>query len=167
MSLLAPLRHRRTPTMSVDGARQEVNGRRPKRRFCAGFRMPAIDSRATFTGGPGPKAAKERTRGDSAERLPRTPLWGFELRDKCEGWCAEPLAAVDEPGRKQQLGWLVEIIVESCSCGLASMMGRRICASVVAAGAYPALAEVTASSQDSDRGHDVSILMAVIGPVGR
>jgi hypothetical protein len=136
-------------------------------RFCAGFRMPAIDSRATFTGGRRPKAAKERTRGDSAERLPRTPLWGFELRDKCEGWCAEPLAAVDEPGRQQQLGLLVEIIVESCSCGLGSMMGRRICASVVAAGAYPALAEVTASSQDSDRGHDVSILMAVIGPVGR
>jgi len=129
--------------------------------------MPALDSRATFTGGRRPKAAKERTRGDSAERLPRTPLWGFELRDKCEGWCAEPLAAVDEPGRQQQLGLLVEIIVESCSCGLGSMMGRRICASVVAAGAYPALAEVTASSQDSDRGHDVSILMAVIGPVGR
>jgi hypothetical protein len=30
---------------------------------CAGFRMPAIDSRATFTGGRRPKAAKERTRG--------------------------------------------------------------------------------------------------------
>src|SRR6478609_6472703 len=73
-------------------------------RICAGFRMPAIDSRATFTGGRRPKAAKERTRGDSAERLPRTPLWGFELRDKCEGWCAEPLAAVDEPGRQQQRG---------------------------------------------------------------
>ena len=56
--------------------------------------------------------------------------------------------------------WLVEIVVESCSCGLASMMGRRICASVVAAGPQPALGEVTASSQDSDRGHDVSILMA-------
>jgi hypothetical protein len=37
--------------------------------FCAGFRMPAIDSRATFTGGRRPKAAKERTRGDSAERF--------------------------------------------------------------------------------------------------
>src|SRR6202166_999144 len=46
--------------------------------FCAGFRMPAIDSRATSTGGRRPKAAKERTRGDSAERLPPTPLWGFE-----------------------------------------------------------------------------------------
>src|SRR6476646_4130391 len=57
--------------------------------ICAGFRMPAIDSRATFTGGRRPKAAKERTRGDSAERLPRTPLWGFESRAKCEGWCAE------------------------------------------------------------------------------
>jgi alkyl sulfatase BDS1-like metallo-beta-lactamase superfamily hydrolase len=31
--------------------------------------MPAIDSRAMFTGGRRPKAAKERTRGDSAERL--------------------------------------------------------------------------------------------------
>ena len=42
--------------------------------------MPAIDSRATFTGGRRPKAAKERTRGDSAERLPRTPLWGLYER---------------------------------------------------------------------------------------
>ena len=41
--------------------------------------MPAIDSRATFTGGRRPKAAKERTRGDSAERLPRTPLWSGAL----------------------------------------------------------------------------------------
>jgi hypothetical protein len=72
------------------------------------------------------------------------------------------------PGGPQQLGLLVEIIVESCSCGLGSMMGRRICASVVAAGAQPALGEVVSgSSQDSDGGHDVSILMAVIGPVGR
>jgi hypothetical protein len=45
------------------------------------------------------------------------------------------LEAVDDaPGRQQQLGLLVEIIVESCSCGLGSMMGG-ICASVVAAGA--------------------------------
>jgi len=48
------------------------------------------------------------------------------------------LQAVDDaPGRQQQLGllveMLVEIIVESCSCGLGSMMGG-ICASVVAAG---------------------------------
>jgi hypothetical protein len=34
----------------------------------------------------------------------------------------------DAPGRHQQLGLLVEIIVESCSCGLGSMMGG-ICAS--------------------------------------
>ena len=108
-----------------------------------------------------------RRRVQKTEAALRPPHSIFELRDKCEGWCAEPLAAVDEPGRQQQLGLVVEIIVESCSCGLGSMMGRRICASVVAAGAYPALAEVTASSQDSDRGHDVSILMAVIGPVGR
>jgi hypothetical protein len=66
------------------------------------------------------------------------------------------------------LGLLVEIIVESCSCGLGSMMGRRICASMVAAGPQPALGEVvTASSRHSDRSHDVSILTAVIGLVGR
>ena len=48
-------------------------------------------------------------------------------------------AVDDAPGRQQQLGlpveMLVEIMVESCSCGLGSMMGRRICASVIAAGA--------------------------------
>jgi len=45
------------------------------------------------------------------------------------------LEAVDDaPGGQQALGLLVEIIVESCSCGLGSMMGG-ICASVVAAGA--------------------------------
>ena len=105
-------------------------------------------------------------------------------------------AVDDAPGRQQQLGlpveMLVEIMVESCSCGLGSMMGGicasvvaagpmvescscglgsmmgGICASVVAAGPQPALGEVvSASSQDGDRGHDVSILMAVIGPVGR
>jgi len=63
---------------------------------------------------------------------------------------------------------LVEIIVEGCSCRLASTMGWRIGASMVAAGPQPALGKVvTASSQSSDGGHDVSILMAVIGPVGR
>ena len=45
------------------------------------------------------------------------------------------MEAVDHaPGGPQQLGLVVEIIVESCSCGLGSMMGG-ICASVVAAGA--------------------------------
>jgi hypothetical protein len=45
------------------------------------------------------------------------------------------LEAVDDaPGRQQQRGLLVKIIVESCSCGLGSMMGG-ICANVVAAGA--------------------------------
>jgi hypothetical protein len=48
------------------------------------------------------------------------------------------------------------------------MAGRRIRASVVAAGPQSALGEVVSpSSQHSDRGHDVSILMAMIGPVGR
>jgi hypothetical protein len=54
------------------------------------------------------------------------------------------------------------------SCGLALMIGRRICASVVAAGRRPTLGEVvTASSRHSTRGHDVSILMTLTGPVGR
>jgi hypothetical protein len=76
------------------------------------------------------------------------------------------LVAVDEaPGRQRQVGLLVEIIVESCSCGLGSLMVRPICASVVSTGPQPAQGD--ASSQDSDRGHDVSIVMGVIGPVGR
>ena len=80
----------------------------------------------------------------------------------------EPFEAVDQaPGIQQLLGFLVEIIVECRSCGLVSMMGRGICASVVAAGPQPALGEVvTASSRHSDRGHDVSILMTVIGQLG-
>ena len=75
--------------------------------------------------------------------------------------------ADDAAGSHDQRGLLVKV-TESCSSGLGSMMRRRICASVVAAGPQPALGEVvTVSSQDSDRGHDVSILMPVIGPVGR
>jgi hypothetical protein len=71
-------------------------------------------------------------------------------------------------GKQQQRGLLVEAVVECCSSGLASMAGGRICASVVAAGPQPALSQVvSASSPRSDRGHDVSILMAMIGPVGR
>jgi hypothetical protein len=63
---------------------------------------------------------------------------------------------------------MVEAVVESCSSGLGSVMGRHICASVVAAGPQPALGEaVTQSSRWSDLGHDVSILMVMIGPVGR
>ena len=77
-------------------------------------------------------------------------------------------AADDAPDRRQRLGLLVETVVDCCSGGLASMAGGRICPSVVAAGAEPALGEVvTASSRHSGRGHDESILMAVIGPVGR
>ena len=76
--------------------------------------------------------------------------------------------ADDAPGREQQLSLVVEMIFGSCSCGLGLKMRRRICASVVAAGPQPALGEVvTVSSQGSDRGHDVSILMAVTGAVGR
>jgi hypothetical protein len=36
------------------------------------------ESRATFTSGRRPKAAKERTRGGMVRgEMPRTPLWGF------------------------------------------------------------------------------------------
>ena len=74
----------------------------------------------------------------------------------------------DAPGRHQQLGLLVEIIVECCSCGPALTMGGRICASMVAAGPRPALGEVIAAScLRRDRGHGVSILVATTGPVGR
>ena len=74
--------------------------------------------------------------------------------------------ADDAPGRQQQLSLVVEMIFGSCSCGLGLKMRRR--KSVVAAGPQPALGEVvTVSSQGSDRGHDVSILMAVTGAVGR
>ena len=41
--------------------------------------MPASDSGATYTSGRRPKAAKERTRGDGARRMPRTPLWALIL----------------------------------------------------------------------------------------
>jgi hypothetical protein len=83
------------------------------------------------------------------------------LGGRCERGCE---AAADARGG-QQKSLVVEIIVESCSCGPASTMGGRICASVVAAGPRPALGEVVAaSSRHSNRGHDVSILMAMIGP---
>jgi hypothetical protein len=69
---------------------------------------------------------------------------------------------------QQHLGLMVEIIVENSNCGRTSLMGRRTCTSMVAAGPQPAPSEVViASSQDSDRGHDVSILMALIELVGR
>jgi hypothetical protein len=131
--------------------------------------MPASENRATSTGGRRPKAAKERTRGGDARRAPRTPLWGFGCGGRCERECADLFKVVDRAlvGR-QPLGLMVEIIVESSNCGRTSLMGRRTCASMVAAGPQPAPSEVViASSQDSDRGHDVSILMALIGPVGR
>ena len=70
-------------TMSAPGKSRQTTVERLTR-FCAGFRMPAIDNRATCTGGRRPKAAKERTRGDSAERLPRTPLWGLYERGHCQ-----------------------------------------------------------------------------------
>jgi hypothetical protein len=71
------------------------------------------------------------------------------------------------PGRQRRLGLRIEIIIESFSCGLALIRGRRICAIVIAPGLQPALGKVVAAWwQDSDRGHDVSILMALIGVVG-
>ncbi len=131
--------------------------------------MPASESGATSTGGRRPKAVKERTRGGDARKGPRTPLWGFGCGGRCEWQCAGLFKVVDRAVVGQQpLGLMVEIIVESSNWGRSSLMGRRSCASMVAAGAQPAPSEVViASSQDSDRGHDVSILMALIGPVGR
>jgi hypothetical protein len=83
--------------------------------------------------------------------------------------CADLFEAVDRAlVGQRRLGLMVEIVAESGSCGRTSLMGRRTWASMVAAGPQPAPSEVvSASSPDSDRGHDVSILMATIGPVGR
>jgi hypothetical protein len=48
------------------------------------------------------------------------------------------------------------------------LSGRRICASVVGAGLQPTVGKVvSAPFQHIDRDHDVSILTAMIGPVGR
>jgi hypothetical protein len=131
--------------------------------------MPASESRATTTGGRRPKAAKERTRGVDARMAPRTPLWGFGCGGRCERECAGLFKVVDCARVGQQpLGLLVEIIVESSNCGRTSLMGRGTCASMVGAGPQPAPSEVViVSLQDSRRGHDVSILMALIGPDGR
>jgi len=138
-------------------------------RSCAGFRIPASESRATSTGGRHPKPAKERTRGGDAPRGPRTPLWRFGCGGTCERECVGLFKVVDHAlVAEQPLGLMVEIIVESSNCGRTSPMGGRTCASMVAAGPQPAPSEVViASSQDSNRRHDVSILMALIGPVGR
>src|SRR6266702_3254251 len=161
-----------------DGRATYTGGRRPKAAVdsvqCAvcsvqGFGCrPATGVRHTPVAGVR-KPPRNEPAGDGTRRVPRTPLGGFGWFGTYEGWCAEPFATVDHAlGRQQQVGLLVETVVECGGCGLASMAGRRLGASVVAAGPPPAPGEiVTASSQHSDRGHDVSILMAMIGPVGR
>ena len=113
------------------------------------------------------KPPRNEPAGCWAPTVPRA-LWGFDGRERCQRGCVEAFGPADDAaGSHDQRGLLVKV-TESCSSGLGSMMRRRICASVVAAGPQPALGEVvTVSSQDSDRGHDVSILMPVIGPVGR
>ena len=66
-------------------------------------------------------------------------------------------------GRQQLLGLRVETVVECGRCGLALMAARRIWASVVAAGRGPTRGEIgNPSSQSSDRGHEVSILMGTV-----
>jgi hypothetical protein len=62
---------------------------------------------------------------------------------------------------------MIETVVVCVGCRDAWLSGRRI-SSVVGAGLQPTLGRVvSASLQHSDRGHDVSILTAMIGPVGR
>ena len=71
-------------------------------------------------------------------------------------------------GRQRQLGLMIETVIECVGCRDAELSGRRICASVVGAGLQPTLGKVvSASFQHIDRDHDVSILAAMIGPVGR
>jgi hypothetical protein len=64
---------------------------------------------------------------------------------------------------RQQLGLVVEMIFESCSCGLGLMIRRR----TVRAWSPPVRNQRWVRSPGSDRGHDVPILMAVTGVVGR
>ena len=74
----------------------------------------------------------------------------------------------DATGRQQLLGLMVETVVECGRCELALTATRRIWRSVVVTGRGPAAVEIgTTSWQSSDRGHDVSILIAIIAPVGR
>jgi hypothetical protein len=58
-------------------------------------------------------------------------------------------------------------VIEWVGCRDAELSGRRICASVIGAGLQPTLGKVVSASLHSDRGHDVSILTAMIGPVGQ
>jgi hypothetical protein len=71
-------------------------------------------------------------------------------------------------GRQPKLGLVIETVIECVGCRDAELSGRRICASVVGAGLQPTVGKVvSASFQDIDRDHDVLILTAMIGPVGR
>jgi hypothetical protein len=62
---------------------------------------------------------------------------------------------------------MIETVIECVGCRDAELSGRRICASVVGAGQQPTLGKVVSGSFQIDRDHDVSILTAMIGPVGR
>ena len=66
---------------------------------CAGFGMPAIDSRATSTGGRRPKAAKERTRGRWCTEGAAQLAMGIWLRRRV---CAKER---DGLAREQYCGW--------------------------------------------------------------
>ena len=76
-------------------------------------------------------------------------------------------ASNEAGGRQQQLGLVIATSAGGGCCELASMAGRHVSADVVAAGPRPAPCEVVSlSSQHSDRGHDVSILMATVDDDG-
>ena len=111
------------------------------------------ESRPTFTGGRRPKAAKERTRGEMVRGEYRVLRYGDLAEAEGVGAGAQsPLRGlITRLADSGSSACRSNIIVECRSCGLVSMMGRRICARVVAAGPQPALGEVvTASSGHSD-----------------
>ena len=63
---------------------------------------------------------------------------------------------------------MIETVIECVDWRDAELSRWRICASVVGAGLQPTLGKAfSASFQHIDRDHDVSILTAMIGPVGR
>src|ERR1035438_6672132 len=129
---------------------------------------PATSARHTSVAGVRKPPRKEPA-GGGARRMPRTPLWGFGWCGRCERGSAVSFEAVGYlAGRQPQLGLMIETVNECVGCKDAELSGRRICASVVGAGLQPTLGKVvSASFQHIDRDHDVSILTAMIGPVGR
>ena len=76
-------------------------------------------------------------------------------------------ASTGATGRRQQLELMIEMVVECGRCGLALMAAWGTWPCFVATGRGPAGGEIdTAWSQSSDRGHEVSILMATVGVDG-